>query len=371
MTQYNSQFTGQQVDEAVVKTQNLGTAATSNVTTSPTDTTGVVRAEDVDARTGYTDPAKGPLIIMRDTLRASIEGKTGGRLTVLYDSAGNPNVMHVLPRFRYEDLGFSTELGTGTCTAFDVGSGSMRGEIFIGAYQAVSVGGLACSLPYQTVSRLNYDNAKAACDNKGAGWHLMTTHEWAAIALWCIANGFEPRGNTNHGRAHNAPHEVGVRQDGDTHAPGNSVGIGNIFSGSGPATWRHDGTYAGIADLVGNVWEWNWGAKLVDGRLFAAPDNNQLLAEVSWVDTGVDMINGSRVWTTDTVIGTQLTDRIMYTYKGINALGLLHVTNTGERLPVRGGSRSAGSFAGLAALGLTEARSTALSVIGFRPAFVI
>lgn len=39
MSQYNSPFTGEQVDEAVTKTQNLGTAATEDVTQSPTDTT--------------------------------------------------------------------------------------------------------------------------------------------------------------------------------------------------------------------------------------------------------------------------------------------------------------------------------------------
>ncbi|MEE4329276.1 MAG: SUMF1/EgtB/PvdO family nonheme iron enzyme [Wenzhouxiangella sp.] len=320
----------------------------------------------------YTDPRHGPLIIMRDTLRAAIEGKTGGRLTVLYDSAGNPNVMHVLPRFRYEDLGYSTELGTGTCTAFDVGSGSMRSEIFIGAYQARSVGGLACSLPHQNPwASINYDNAKAACDNKGAGWHLMTVHEWAAVALWCLAKGFQPRGNTNHGRAHDAPHEVGTRQDGNTYAPGEAVGVGNTLTGSGPAGWYHDGTYAGIADLVGNVWEWNWGAKLVDGNLFAAPDNNYSLAEASWPDTTVN-ITASRTWAsgaTDT--GTQLTDRLMYTYKGINAQGYLYVNAAGERLPLRGGARNDGSNAGLAALSLSYARSIAGSSFGFRPCYVV
>jgi hypothetical protein len=27
------------------------------------------------------------------------------------------------------------------------------------------------------------------------------------------------------------------------------------LAGSGPLSWRHDNTLAGIADLVGNVWE--------------------------------------------------------------------------------------------------------------------
>jgi len=61
---------------------------------------------------------------------------------------------------------------------------------------------------------VTFDAAKAACVNKGSGWHLMTNWEWAALVLWCLKNGYQPRGNTNYGRAHDALHETAPRQDG-------------------------------------------------------------------------------------------------------------------------------------------------------------
>jgi hypothetical protein len=97
---------------------------------------------------------------------------------------------------------------------------------------------------------------------------MMTAWEWAGVALWCYKNGFQPRGNTNYVKSHEAGYETGAA------APDNPTA--KILGGGGPASWRHDGTYQGIADLVGNVWEWN------DGRLYYPVDNNFALAEGSW-----------------------------------------------------------------------------------------
>jgi hypothetical protein len=102
----------------------------------------------------------------------------------------------------------------------------------------------------------------------------MTAWEWAAIALWCLKNAFQPRGNTSlTGKSYEAPWEAG------TLAPGSSS---IILTGSGPASWRHDGTFAGIADLVGNEWEWNDGIKTIDGRLYFPADNTFTLPESQW-----------------------------------------------------------------------------------------
>ena len=314
--------------------------------------------------------AEFPLILVQDPLRQAVEAETGGRMTVLYDAAGNPNYMHVVPRFRYEDLGFDDELGAGDVTAFDTGTGSIKPEIFIGAYQASSDGGNAVSQPFKNPwVDIDWDDSKAACDAMGAGWHMMTVHEWAAVALWCVANGFEPRGNTNHGRAHDATWEVGRRQDGDTYPPGDSDGVGYIYAGSGPATWRHNGDLSGIADLVGNVWEWLWGAKIQDGRIHAVADNDTSVAESDWQDTGVD-ITGAVSWTSSSVEGTELTDRILFTYAGIDLKGRLYVDDEGERVPRRGGFYGTGSNAGLAALSLGSARSEKTRGIGFRPSYI-
>ncbi|MCC5811220.1 MAG: hypothetical protein JJU06_12695 [Ectothiorhodospiraceae bacterium] len=308
------------------------------------------------------------IISTPDALRQSVEAATGGRMTVLYDDHGLPNYMYVIPRFRYEDLGFDSELGSGVVTAFLV-DGQQKDEIFIGAYQASRVGDVACSLPGREVWRsINWDDSLAACTTKGEGWHMMTVHEWAAVALFCKANGYEPTGNTDYGRHHDNHHEFGRRSDGGD--LGDSSGVGNIFAGTGPDAWRHDGSPTGIADLVGNVWEWLWGAKLQDGRIYAVEDNDTSVDESSWQDTGADLTDANP-WTSSDVTGTQLTDRILFTYPGIDLGGRLYVNDEGERFPRRGGSRGNGSDAGLAALSLNDSRSLTYTHTGFRPAFVI
>lgn len=308
------------------------------------------------------------LISVPDALRQSVEAATGGRMTVIYDDNGLPSYMYVLPKFRYEDIGFDAELGTGVCTAFLV-NGVEVDQIFIGAYQASDLGGYACSLPGREVWRsIDWDAARAACTSKGAGWDMMTVHDWAAVALCCAANGYQPSGNTDHGRYHADHGQFGRRVDGGY--PGDSSGIGNILAGTGPDAWRHDGGSAGISDLVGNVWEWLWGAKTIDGRIFAAPDNDVSLAEGSWTDTGVDLVSANP-WTSSSVSGTQLTDRILWTYAGIDLEGYLTINTSGERFPLRGGNRIGGGNAGLAALALNYARSASYTSFGFRPRFAL
>jgi hypothetical protein len=51
--------------------------------------------------------------------------------------------------------------------------------------------------------------------------------------------------------------------------------------------------------------------------------------------------------------------------------GFLYTRNYGDRFPLRGGSWSNGSVAGLGALHLSRARSHSYGDIGFRPAFFV
>jgi hypothetical protein len=165
-------------------------------------------------------------------------------------------------------------------------NGAVKNEIYIGAFPAILESGCAVSVPGQTPRvNISFDDAKAACVANGPGWRLMTAWEWAAIALWCMKNDFQPRGNTQWGRAYEATWETGVRPDGGN--PGTGSGDGKTLAGSGPVSWRHDNTLAGIADLVGNVWEWNDGLKLVDGRFYFPVDNNFNQAEQDWPASSV------------------------------------------------------------------------------------
>jgi hypothetical protein len=365
-----------------------------------------------------------PSFYIADGYRIAVEALSGGRMTVLYDSSGNPSIMCIIPKFNIEDV--LTDCGTGVHPAFIKG-GTELSELFIGAYQATLAGECACSLPGRVPAvSINFDDSKAACTSKGSGWHLMTNWEWSAIALWCAKNGLQPRGNTNYGRSYDAVSESGVRED--RAAPGLTTGTPRTLTGSGPVTWRHDHTSYGIADLVGNVWERVDGFKLVDGLIYMPDDNNYDLTEVNWPSqsvyfdsdgtTGTDETsdnNGSPILSDARTIpsddcgdglGSSAPD-YDYTYTNpadnmscssgydsislsirqrlVHALvsprisssgdvrydlkGACWCRNYGERVPLRGGDWGNGSNAGLAAFYLNYRRSAANSYFGFRVAF--
>ena len=338
----------------------------------------------------------GPAIL--DSERYSLERATGGRQTIIRDSAGNANCMFVLPRFRYEGLGMSADMGAGDVTAFDFGAGSIKSEIFIGAYLASGSG--AVSAPRQDPrSSLDHTAARNACSAKGAGWHLMTAHEWAAIALWCMANGYEPIGNTNWGRSHAQTWIVGDRAD--NRAPGDGAGTGRTQTGSMGAEATHNRTPIGIADLVGNVWEWQDGLLLQDGRFKLSAFNAQ--AEAAWAFTNAyldassptggspilsnaitnrlgaigDNANTGNYANSDWrimakaggYVSNQELRRLLIEPATILPQGRLYMRNFGERLPYRGGFWFDGAHAGLAALFLNDSRAGASAGVGFRPAF--
>ena len=349
-----------------------------------------------EAGTGSLMRVGGATIL--DAERYALERATGGRQTIIRDSAGNANAMFVLPRFTYADIGMTTDMGAGDITAFDVGTGSIKGEIFIGAYLASGSG--AVSAPRQDPrTSLDHTAARNACSAKGAGWHLMTAHEWAAIALWCMANGYEPIGNTNWGRSHAKTWMVGDRAD--NRAPGDTAGTGRTQTGSMGSEATHTRTLGGIADLVGNVWEWQDGLLLQDGRFKISAYNTQ--AEVDWafVDAFLDAstpTGGSPIlsnavnnrlgaigdnanagnsanvdWRSMTKSGgyvsNQAMKRLLLEPAGALPQGRIYMRNFGERLPSRGGGWLGGAGAGLAALALDGSRAGTGANLGFRPAF--
>jgi hypothetical protein len=318
-----------------------------------------------------------------DELRQQVERESEGRQTVLRTAKGQASYVNIIPREQMQDL--TASLGVGTHPAFLIG-GREVSEIFIGTYQAVIHDGEALSLPGEVpVTNINFDAARAACAAAGLGWHLMTNWEWAAIALWCLENNIEVRGSTCCGRSHTHPDECGT--------PAKKGFM--TLTGSGPATWRHDHTPYGIADLVGNVWEWVDGLKLHSGKIIMPVDNNVALPEEWWPETGavIDLVGGDtptvsgvvteRNW--DTVMSASLTTAEGYTIPpallqaglfpvpGLHlAAGIVWVDNNEdfEALPLRGGCWNSDRYAGLCALTLSRGRGDYFSSVGFRPAFV-
>lgn len=325
--------------------------------------------------------SSGLTVILPDTLRASVEAATGGRMTVLYDDQGYPSYMVRIPAFNLEDI--HTDFGTGLHPAFIV-NGVQKSEIFIGAHLAYVYNNRALSLPgLDPHDYVDWDEANTFCTNKGSGWHLVTNWEWAAITLWVMKQvndsvlPHQPRGNTNYGRAHDEYQETGSRNDGGTYKPGEATGTAHTLTGSGPATWRHDLTIAGIADMVGNIWEWVGGMKIIDGAIKMPNDNNYGMADSSYPDQDAT-ITDANPWNTDGVtVGAGGDTALLRAalLKPATAVtntvnGKLYVDETSERVPLRGGRWNSGSSAGLGVVYLSGTRSRSYGSIGFRPAFV-
>ncbi len=58
--------------------------------------------------------------------------------------------------------------------------------------------------------------------------------------------------------------------------------------------WRHNGKENGIADLSGNVWEWNSGMRIFNGEIQVIADNNasKLAIDLGAASTEWKAING-------------------------------------------------------------------------------
>lgn len=362
-------------------------------------------------------------IIARNALRDQIERASEGRQTILYTAKGQPSYMNVVPLMTNDSLGIG---GFDPHCAFIV-SGRVCKEFFYGSYPGVIRAGELLSLPGVAPGvGMNFEDANHAARSCGPGWHLSTNAERAALMLWCQRQGISVQGNTDAGRSIGVSNEYGCRVDGGQ--LGDMQGDPATLTGSGPLSWRHDHTRWGIADLCGNLWEWQAGLRLVDGEIQIIRDNDAVYADLSrtssaWtalrLTDGEIVAPGSQdsakfdapVHCTVGNAGTPILRTRMIHHSGpiaddtnhpglmdapfrsihyeagisipanLHALGLIsmlpqesraqvYLRNYGERIFMSGGAWYSGYDAGLDALCLSHPRTHASSTVGARPAFI-
>ncbi|MFT4014458.1 MAG: hypothetical protein QM682_13855 [Paracoccus sp. (in: a-proteobacteria)] len=339
------------------------------------------------------------------------------------DKTGAPSVMVRIPRFRICDV---IEGGSDDIHPAFIVNGKPVPEIWISKFQNVVRDGLAYSLPDQPPGvHIDFEQARAACEAKGEGWHLMTAAEWAAIALWCRRNGYMPRGNNDFGKdwretvrqaapatyeAHEdefgrpAQREVGWGEGGDVAA---------VRTGTGPVTWSHNGAIDGIWDLNGNVAEWLGGCRLMDGEINIIADNDaaghvdqsptsplwravgpggELVApgapgslKLDYLDDRVTLVQaiaepseatrGNTFETARTAPGLTAPERLTALAlfpadDGDHALNYFYVKTLGERICMRGSHWNRQSRCGVFALYLCPARDLSAFMMGFRAAYI-
>ena len=354
-----------------------------------------------------------------DDLKLSVEALTGGRNTVLFDDLGMPSIMVVIPKLYSSDI---IDGANKTVHPAFVVDNVEKDCIYISKYINIIANGRAYSLPFRDPTcSITHDQAVAACRQKGMGWSLTPFALWSAIALWSKKNATMPHGNNNWGADIDYPHEKAVATTCESTSASSHPGEPcRTATGSGPASWYHDHTMAGIADLNGNVWEWNAGMRLKNGEIQIIPYANcmrancdlsatgtewkAILADGSLTDGGAantlkyDYVNGRAT------ISKSITNRVGDENNGsgsgcefvnitaasgitcpqiIKELALAPADNSGyegdyfylnntanERIPLRGGGWYLGRRAGVFSCALDYARSGAGSSFGFRSAFV-
>ena len=344
--------------------------------------------------------------------------------TVQLDDTGLPSVLVYIPAFKNSDV-----LASGnesTHPAFIVNGVQIPG-FYYSKYQNHVNNGVAYSLPAEDpTANITFDNAISRCTAKGAGWHLSTNAEWAAIALWCKKNGFLPYGNNNYGKDSRESNRRAI----PTTKDGNGQTL-HVATGTGPLSWSHDQTPSGIWDMNGNVTEWQGGIRTVWGELqilenndAADPDNPQNATSTCWkaIDASTGALVDPECSTTDQTgttsgntvrldfvsnawVFTNAIQNVQTDYKGcafgkvtadskigdaakllLRALALLpdegaaeanyegdmaywH-NGVAERCVCRGGYYGNGAGAGVFSVNGSNARSNSSANIGFRSAYI-
>lgn len=218
-----------------------------------------------------------------DDFKLAVEALSGGKNTVILDEVGMPSVMVRIPKYKMSQLisGGSENVHP----AFMV-NGVEKDVMYVGKFHDIVINDRAYSLPMKCPAAwVTFDQGVTYNRNKGKGWSLMPYALWCVIALWCRKNGAMPHGNNNFGSDSSYPTEVGIPVPGSL--DNNKTAL--VYEGSGPASWYHDGTRAGIYGMNGSVWDRVAGMRLYNGEIQVIPYSNCFLSDAS-------MAEGSSLW---------------------------------------------------------------------------
>lgn len=330
---------------------------------------------------------------------------------VLLDDLGLPSIMVGVAKMKYSDI---VTGGTQETLPWWIVDGVEKDVIWVSKFpnivkhdRAYSLGGV------DPRAYIDFDTALSVCKKKGNGWHLNQNGVFSALTLWSQKNNTVPHGNTNWSKSYTHPHERGIT----TYTHGDNDG-GRTATGSGPVTWYHDHSTAGIADLCGNVWEIVSGIRTNEGEIQIIPYGNAMKSTCSmdansteWkailpdgtlVDPGttgtlkIDMKTAGGTPQINTTITNKTKDeqwpslpfKDFKKVEGVSipqlliAMGMypessatyggdrFYARNHGERVLCRGSSFNFASNGGVSAASFDYGRTNSGGYIGFRSAFV-
>ena len=182
------------------------------------------------------------------------------------------------------------QMGYGWHPAFcggGVDDGRVYNEIMIGQFKSCRLNNKFYSLPRMLPDKNRYekDYLIDSCITKGDGWHPVNQAEWSAIMLWVLNNNKEYSTTYPGGPVHESigtfderityddnirnmpysytcPWETGSSSINSTYNPD------DMYTGSGPNSWRHDGSTAGIHGLISSRGEYVAGIEIdTDGMV--------------------------------------------------------------------------------------------------------
>lgn len=231
-------------------------------------------SQDLADRTAYLNARR------FDDFKNGIEHASGGMATVKTDVNGNWHVMARIPAFKSDifdgDLAYHGDITPSEYhPAFRLDASTVVPEILIALFpvslnaddELVSIPGVA---PDTTKT---HDEARAACDALGDGFHMLTIHEQSALAFWAFNLYQNLKGNR--GTNVITDQEYGIKV---------AVSDDQVLLGTGPLIWRHNGREFGVADLVGGTEEMVNLCRTVDAKIHF-PFYNEFWADpADWDD---------------------------------------------------------------------------------------